>query len=284
MKNVFVAGMLAVAVSACTRAETREQQKVEDHKTVVVVSEVTIRARDYVFYDMPDTIPAGATTIRLVNDGPEMHHVWLIRLEEGKTLQDLMDAMKQSPGALPAWAVEVGGPNTPVPGGVSAATLDLEAGNYVALCVIPARDGLPHIMKGMVRTLTVLPNKTPAPLPRADIVLTLNDYTFEFDKPVTRGVQTIRIENAAQQSHEAVLVQLAPGKSALDVAHWLEHPNGPPPATPLGGVTGFAPGEVNVIRHDFAPGRYGLICFVPDVKDGRAHVAHGMVTEFTVSE
>jgi hypothetical protein len=284
MKKLMVPGMLALALAACTRGESREQQPVENHKTVVVVNEVTIRARDYVFYEMPDSIPAGATSFRLVNDGPDMHHVWLVRLEEGKTLADLMEALKTAKGALPAWAVEVGGPNTPVPGGVSAATLDLEAGEYVAICVIPAKDGVPHIMKGMVRTLTVVPNRTPAPLPKADIVLTLRDYSFEFDKPVRRGVQTIRIENAAPQSHEAVLVELAPGKTAMDVVQWVHQPNGPPPGKPIGGVTGFAQGEVNVITHDFTPGRYGLICFVPDARDGKPHVAHGMVTEFTVSE
>ena len=33
---------------------------------------------------------------------------------------------------------------------------------------------------------------------------------------------------------------------------------------------------------DFAPGKYGLICFLPDAKDGKPHLAHGMVREITV--
>jgi uncharacterized cupredoxin-like copper-binding protein len=285
MKKVLIAGAMMVAISACTRGETKEQNTDDAAKTVVVVNDVTVRTRDFVFLDLPDTIPSGATNIRLLNEGPDLHHVWLVRLEEGKTVADLMKAMGTTHGALPAWAVDVGGPNTPVPGESTAATLDLEAGRYALICVIPAKDGVPHVMKGMVRELTVVPNKTPAPLPKADIVLTLKDYSFEFDKPVKRGVQTIRVENAAQQSHEVVLLQLQPGKKVQDMLAWFSNGQaGPPPGKPIGGTTGFAQGEVNMITHDFAPGNYGMICFVPDAKDGKAHVAHGMVSEFTVTE
>jgi hypothetical protein len=284
MKNPVLTSAMVLALAACTAGESKEQDHTTETVTASVVNEVTIRTRDYVFYEMPDTILAGATNIRLANDGPDLHHVWLVRLEEGKTLADLMEAMKTARGALPAWAVDVGGPNTPVPGGTSAALLDLEVGNYAVICVIPAKDGVPHVMKGMVRQLTVVPNKMAAMLPAPDVILTLNDYSFDFDKPVTAGKRTIRIENAAPQSHEAVLVQIAPGKTVNDVLRWLEKPQGPPPGKPIGGATGFAQGEVNLITFDFTPGNYGLICFVPDAKDGKPHFVHGMTKEFTVSE
>jgi uncharacterized cupredoxin-like copper-binding protein len=283
MKRILTTSVLALALAACAAGESKEQ----DHNGTAVragaMNEITVRTRDYVFYEVPDTIPAGATNIKLMNDGPDLHHVWLMRLEEGKTLADLMQAMKTSHGALPAWAVDVGGPNTPVPGGTAAAVLDLEAGDYALICVIPAKDGVPHVMKGMVRALTVVPNQNAGMLPPADIVLTLNDYSFDFDKPITAGRHTIRLENAAQQSHEAVLLQVAPGKSVYDVIAWIEKPAGPPPGKPIGGTTGIAQGEVNLITVDFAPGKYALVCFVPDAKDGKAHIAHGMVKEFTVN-
>ena len=264
---------MLLAIAACAPVESREQ--------AAAPNAITVRTRDFAFYDMPDTIPAGPTTIRLLNDGPDLHHVWLVRLEEGKTIEDLASAMWDG-HQLPGWAVDVGGPNTPVPGGESAATLDLEAGNYLVICVIPAADGEPHVLKGMSRQLVVVPNQQPATMPVADVVLTLNDYTFSFDKPVRAGRQTIRVENAAQQSHEAVLVHLAPGKSVHDMLAWFQKPVGPPPGQPIGGTTGFARGEVNVITHDFMAGTYALICFVPDAGDGQPHVAHGMFTEFVV--
>lgn len=282
MKNTILTATMALALAACTTGESKEQEHAVTATTGAVVNDITVRTRDYVFYDMPDTVLAGATHIRLVNDGPDLHHVQLVRLEEGKTLEDLMQVMKAGPGPMPAWAVDVGGPNTPVPGGSSAAMLDLEAGNYAVICFIPAKDGVPHIMKGMVRSLTVVANPSAAMLPKADIVLTLNDYSFDFDKPLTAGTHTIRVENAAPQSHEAVLVQIAPGKTVMDVLKWLEKPQGPPPGKPLGGTTGFAQGEVNMVTYDFTPGEYGLICFIPDAKDGKPHFVHGMVKQFTV--
>lgn len=284
MKNMMMMAAAALALSGCTAGESKQQDHGELPASPAAPNEITIRTRDYAFYEMFDTITAGATTIHLANDGPDFHHVWLVRLEEGKTIPDLMEALKTSHGALPAWAVDVGGPNTPVPGEVASATLDLEVGNYAVICVIPARDGVPHIMKGMLRALTVVPSPQPAQLPKADVVLTLEDYTFDFDRPIKAGRQTIRVENAAPQSHEAVLVQLAPGKSVHDFLAWIAKPNGVPPGKPIGGVTGFAQGEVNLITYDFTPGKYGLICFVPDAKDGKAHLEHGMIKEFTVTE
>ena len=283
MKQVLMITAAAFALAACTTGESKEQEHTAAEVSTADPQTITVRTRDYVFFEMPDSVAAGATTINLVNEGPDLHHVQLIRLEEGKTLGDLMEAMTTS-HTFPPWAVEVGGPNTPVPGGTTAATLDLEAGNYVVICVIPAKDGVLHFMKGMVRTFKVYGSQKAAPLPKSDVVLTLRDYTFEFDKPIKAGKQTIRVENAAQQSHEAVLVQLAPGKTPHDVVNWIMKPEGPPPGKPIGGTTGLTQGEVNLITYDFTPGKYGLICFLPDAKDGKPHIAHGMTSEFTVAQ
>ena len=284
MKMSLIATAAAVVLAACVAGESKQQGGEDEAPAAGRINQLTIKTRDYVFYDMPDTITAGATEIRLENAGPELHHVQLVRLEEGKTVDDLLTAVKAGPGPLPAWAVDVGGPNTPVPSGVSTTLVDFEAGNYAIVCVIPSRDGVPHFMKGMVRGLTVVSNKSAAMMPAADIVLTLRDYSFEFDQPITSRVKTIRVENAAQQSHEALLVALEEGKSVSDLLAWLEHEQGPPPGRPLGGTTAFAQGEVNIINVDIKPGKYALICFVPDATDGQPHIAHGMVREFTVTE
>jgi hypothetical protein len=34
---------------------------------------------------------------------------------------------------------------------------------------------------------------------------------------------------------------------------------------------------------DFTPGDYGMVCFAPDLKDGKPHFVHGMVQQITVS-
>jgi uncharacterized cupredoxin-like copper-binding protein len=243
---------------------------------------VTITARDYA-YEVQDTIESGYVNLRLVNQGPELHHVQLIRLAPGKSLQDLFQAM-QAGGPPPAWAVDVGGPNTPVPGGESFASLELKPGRYALVCFIPSPDGKPHIMKGMAKEITVKPAKAPRATPKAPATtVTLSDYDFSFSKPLVAGRQTIRVVNAAEQPHEIVIAKLVPGKTAMELAQWAEKPAGPPPGAPVGGTTAMTKGGWNDVTIDFEAGTYALICFIPDAKDGKPHLVHGMIKEITVA-
>jgi hypothetical protein len=218
---------------------------------------ITVTARDFTL-DMPDTLTAGAITLRLVNQGTEFHHIWIARLDEGRTVSDVLEALKSRAG-LPAWLKDAGGPNAPRPeGGEASATVMLEPGNYIVACMIPGPDGIPHIMKGMVRPLTVVRSGTAAAAPSADVVMTLRDFNFFLSRPLT------------------------PGKSPQDVIAFVEHGVGSPPGLPLGGVSPLAVGGTSYMHVDLAAGRYALICFLPDRKDGKQHFEHGMVREFEV--
>jgi plastocyanin len=245
---------------------------------------ITVTAKDYSF-DAPAEIPAGLTTIRLVTEGKEMHHATFVKLEDGKTVDDFIQAI-QKQGPPPAWMIASGGPNPPRPGGVTEETQLLEPGNYVIVCFVPSPDGKPHVAKGMVRPITVTPatasnaSTTAAPVP--DITIKLVDYGFESSKPLTAGKHLIRIENDAAQDHELVLVRLAPGKTVEELAKWIDKMDGPPPGEPLGGLAGIHPGGYGFITADLTPGDYGFLCFIPDAKDGKPHVMHGMVKQFRV--
>lgn len=244
---------------------------------------VTITATDFAF-DAPAEIPAGAITFNLMNRGKELHQAQLIKLEEGKTMKDLAAALR-NPGPPPAWVKFVGGPNGIAPGQQSNATSVLEPGQYAYLCVIPSPDGKLHSAKGMVRPfqVTAASSTSAAQLPAADITIKLVDYDFEPSRPLTPGRHTILVENAGPQPHELVLLRLAPGKKVEDFAHWAETGlKGPPPAEPVGGVVILDKGERGTFTADLTPGDYGFICFVPDTKDGKLHLGHGMMKNFKV--
>ena len=246
----------------------------------------TITAWDYAF-DAPDTAVAGMTEITLANKGPELHHVQLIFLDEGKTLSDLFAAMQQSP-VPPKWAHEAGGPNTPVPGGTAVASVRLKPGRYAVLCFIPSPDGKPHVMKGMAREIVVVPAKgasaaAPGANAAAATTITLSDYDFALSSPLAAGRQRIRVVNTAAQPHEVFLVRLGEGRTAADIVAWVEKMDGPPPGMPFGGTTGIATGGENIVSVDLAPGEYALLCFIPDAKDGKMHVEHGMMKQVTVA-
>jgi uncharacterized cupredoxin-like copper-binding protein len=285
MRISMTSTLLAVVATATVAGAVHAGVSSNDPKSAKA-NVVTVTATDYAF-QAPDTIPAGRTTFHLVNKGPDFHHIWLIKLEQGKTLKDLVEATR-TPGPLPKWAVEVGGPNTPVPGGETSATLDLEPGSYVMACVIPAmKDGQPHFMKGMVKELAVTARrgveqagKTDAPA--ADVVMTLDDYDFRLSAPITAATKSIRMRNVAAQTHEAVIVKLDPGTTVQQFLAAMEKPQGPPPGALVGGITGIAKGRTVDLATSFTAGDYALVCFVPDARDGKPHLAHGMVKQFSV--
>ena len=245
------------------------------------VNVVSVTSGDF-YFQMPDTLSAGLTSFRLVNEGQELHHIQAVRLEDGRTLRDFTEHLAAE-NAFPEWAVEVGGPNAGVPGAETEATFALEPGTYAIVCMIPSPDGTPHIMKGMMKQVAVVAGDAAATeLPPADVTIVLDDYSFEVTPALTAGRRVIRVENRAAQPHEVLLARLEPGKTPMDLVQWTEKPEGPPPAAVVGGTTAFRKGIVNQATVDLVPGEYALICFIPDATDGKPHFVHGMMTQVTV--
>jgi hypothetical protein len=223
--------------------------------------------------------------MRLVNKGKELHHAQLIRIDEGKTMDDIAKALK-NPGPPPSWVKWVGGPNAVPPGKETQATSVLTPGQYAYLCFIPSADKVMHAAKGMIMPFEVTPasSGSAAALPAPDATIKLVDYDFQMAKPLTAGKRTIMVENDGPQPHEIALLKLAPGKTIADFVAWeAGGMKGPPPAEPIGGVVALDKGARGTFTVDLTPGDYGLLCFVPDSKDGRPHLAHGMIKTIKVS-
>ena len=121
-------------------------------------------------------------------------------------------------------------------------------------------------------------------MPVAQVEMTLSDYSFETNVPLHAGVQVVNVTNAAVQSHEVLVVKLEPGKTVEDLVRFIEKPEGAPPGAPIGGTTAIRTGDSNQITLDLAAGAdYAFICFIPDAKDGKPHVMHGMSKQFRIS-
>ncbi|MGH7274440.1 MAG: hypothetical protein ACREIQ_08300 [Nitrospiria bacterium] len=254
------------------------------------ISEVTFTAVDYGFSG-PDRIPAGMTRVRIVNKGQDLHHILLIKLEEGKTAEDFSDAMKADPsqaetGTPPAWFKYVGGPNAIIPGESGAATINLKEGNYVLTCIIPDKKGILHVALGMLKPLTVTTaTGSLAPEPKAALTIDTMDFAFMPSKAITAGTHTIRANNKGTQSHEVVVVKLAPGASAKDFGAAFEPgASGPPPGKPIGGLSPMEKGGYGFFTSEFKPGNYALICFILDPASGKPHFTLGMTLDFTVKQ
>ena len=137
---------------------------------------LTITTTEYAF-EIP-TITAGTHLMQLTNDGKQVHMAALVKLEDGKTAQDVLDYIEEvGISTPPSWVMDVGfgvaapGKTIPMassaqgPGGDPAAGIDFPAGNYVAVCFV--REGMTtleqrddpkaqlHVAMGMIQEFTV---------------------------------------------------------------------------------------------------------------------------------
>jgi plastocyanin len=250
----------------------------------VAPPEVVIEAADF-SYAAPDEVPAGMTQVTLKNGGKELHQAGLYQLTGGKAFEDFAAATAGDAEApLPEWVVPAGGPNATIPGASSSSFVDLQPGYYVMLCGIPNAEGVPHFKLGQIRPLRVgAAAEVEAEAPAADTTITGADFAFTVASPMTAGDHVISFVNNGTQGHEATLFMLEEGAKAADIAAaFAPGGSGQPPAKPIGGVVTVAPKSAQSFPTTLTPGRYALICFLPDANTGKVHAELGMMAEFDV--
>ncbi len=122
---------------------------------------------------------------------------------------------------------------------------------------------------------------SPAATPAVTIVTT--EYGFTLPASLPAGPTLLRLSNHGKAVHHVTLVQLLNGKRLPDLMAALAKP-GPPPAWAVlaGGPNAVNPGGSSSAVVDLQPGRYALLCFVPD-PDGKPHFMKGMTRELTVT-
>jgi hypothetical protein len=273
VRSLLVAPL--ILVTACSAGR-------DTPRTAAAPPVITLTAVDYAF-EAPDTIEAGFTTFRLVNHGSQLHMAQLIKLEGGRTLDDFLVAYAEAfrtTGPRPPWAPRSGGPGAADPGGGSNATQYLEPGSYAWICIMNVPDGIPHVVKArMAKAFAVRAasgEAAPRAAPEASVAIRLIDYTFSISGLLTVGRHLIRVENAGAEPHEVGLLKLAQGKTMQKFEAWIQNPQGPPPANPVGGLSSLAPNLEAYFEVDLTPGDYVLLCFVT-APDGRPHTEHGMI-------
>lgn len=109
------------------------------------------------------------------------------------------------------------------------------------------------------------------------VVVTMEDYRYEFDRTVPAGRVVFEFLNVGLVKHRPVLIPLPE-----DVPPIEEQIRGEDRrvAAPFAGVPTLEPGERGTFAVDLAPDRrYALVCFERDA-DGTSHARQGMVSEF----
>ena len=120
----------------------------------------TVGLDDFAFAGVPTTLPEGRTTLKVTNQGQEPHEMTLLRLE-GINAQQALEILTAPPGGeAPAGQPpfkDAGGFQAIMPGQSGWTTLNLQAGEYIAVCFVPspANGFAPHVALGMITSITV---------------------------------------------------------------------------------------------------------------------------------
>lgn len=112
---------------------------------------------DYGFAGLPDQVDEGRVAIRFTNatEMDEAHELFVARKNDGVT-ESLDELLALPEDEVFQKLVPTAVVFSEIAGGEATALVDLEAGDYVAFCMIPAiDDGAPHAMKGMAGEFTV---------------------------------------------------------------------------------------------------------------------------------
>ena len=123
-------------------------------------ADVSVTLKDFKFIGLPKHLSAGKATFQMTNTGTEVHEMQVVRLDPGKTQQDVLKFL-ESPqgqnGPPPAWVHDDGGMDNVSPHQSAEVTVNLVPGYYIAVCFMPdvRKNGEPHVMEGMIGHFTV---------------------------------------------------------------------------------------------------------------------------------
>jgi len=242
--------------------------------------------------EAPATVPAGFVAVRFENATSGPQHVFLVRLNEGATAEDLLDALvTEGEGAFDRLAAaSLGGPAAFPPNATREFIYDLLPGAYAVVSFPEDEEEGEGDGGGDAGAPPVRPAFTAVPPPVADqpppTTSTVEMGDFFFDTPEFRaGTNTLAVTNVGGQEHHMLIFKLADGLSFADVEAMFaagEDPFAAGLVEEAPSVSILTPGETTWTTLDFTPGSYVMLCFIEDPETGLEHVDLGMAQEFTI--
>ena len=154
---VLLGAVLVLGLAACgdDRADDNTDAGAQPTESAEEGGELTVTAIEYEF-DIPETVPAGETTLMLQNDGEEPHFIAMYELkEDAPELSELLQqSQKEAQASFVREVVETDVAN---PGDSVEAdeAIDLTPGRYAYVCFVESPDGQPHAFLGMSGEFTV---------------------------------------------------------------------------------------------------------------------------------
>ncbi|MGI8427240.1 MAG: hypothetical protein ACR2FO_08110 [Actinomycetota bacterium] len=109
--------------------------------------------------------------------------------------------------------------------------------------------------------------------------VSMSEYRFDYRPPAESGRVIFRVVNEGAVQHEIRVVRIP--KELLPIDQQIRGSKHSV-AEHLRSSVALDPGQDSVFALDLAPGRYGLICFIPGPEAGSTHAFAGMTSEFRI--
>jgi hypothetical protein len=269
---------LALALGACNQTAT-SMTKPATPALTIIANDTTLQ--------MPKSIPAGLTLAVLQNHGKQPHQAQFALLNADVTADQVETTILQKGliAALSLFSLS-GGPGTVAPGKSQSVLLNLVAGNYVVLSLVPDTQGRLQADGDLIAPLSVVTRRgQPHPAtPQTDTTILLQDKTISLPLGLDRpGPLTLKVINAGQQAHELAFVKVTAGETLHDALLSLEGKRGgPPPYTSAGGMAGLTPGGSGWLMLSLTPGKYLAFSPFPDLISGLPQTDLDLWSAFTV--
>jgi plastocyanin len=115
-----------------------------------------VTLQDFAFVGLT-TLSSGQHTVTVSNAGPQPHEATLVKLNEGVTVEQVIEAFTSTePSTGPPPWTGAGGIAGIATGTTATMEIEVAAGNYALICFIPdPASGKPHAALGMVGGVTV---------------------------------------------------------------------------------------------------------------------------------
>ncbi|WP_406345849.1 hypothetical protein [Streptomyces sp. NBC_00648] len=241
----------------------------------------------------PDTAQAGLVAFHVKTDDPNGRSLQALRPHRGvtmrKVLADLTKAISRNP-ATAARGISAVRDEVDALGGAQVTpavsetfTTPIGAGpvvllDFTAFLADPAHP--------VTRTLNLRGSKRGgssedlAAFPDSIVITRETSAGPRFDvNGLHKAADNVLVHNSSDELHEMALQPVKRGTTDAQIqAFFGGNGSGTPPFTgPSLGLGAVSPGRTALLEtHHLPPGTYALLCFVPDDKTGRPHVAEGM--------
>ncbi|HEY0670981.1 MAG TPA: hypothetical protein VGD27_01880 [Longimicrobiales bacterium] len=233
-----------------------------------------IKVGEY-FINAPDSVPAGLVTLSVTQTGDatkpfpadtaklradltyHFHMVWLVRLDSAKTVSDFFEAQRNR--APTPWAKTLGGAGFADLPAASNVSMLLAPGNYVLVCYVgSAREDRNryHLLKGMLRPLTVVARANKDTLPAAQMEIVLRPSSIEMPDTIAARSWRFAVRNERDRPADFGVARIKQGFTVAQALAWRPPMMTEPPRQAVGGVVYILPQNALITTVKLEPGDY----------------------------